>query len=290
MITFQNDSGVYKAVLNDVVIAKSKNLQYLKQKAKKLMEDQVVTPTTPKVDFPINQRFTFVEQLVTMVATKQTPSCIITGEGGLGKSFTVLQALKNAGLRDISEFEVNETVGVMKAFRIVKGFSTAKGLYRILYENQNNIVVFDDCDSILRDQDALNLLKGALDSFDKRLITWNTSIDNDGLPRFFQFKGGVVFISNMTSDKINQAIKSRSMNIDLSMSVDQKLDRMEFIAKQDSFLPDVPSSYKQEALSVIRDYKKEAKELSLRTLITVTKIRNSGNSNWHDLAKYMLVS
>jgi len=290
MITYQNDSGVYKAVLNDVVIAKSKNLQYLKQKAKKLMEDQVVTPTKPKVDFPINQRFSFVEQLVTMVAKKQTPSCIITGEGGLGKSFTVIESLKKAGLRDISEFEVNEAVGVMKAFRIVKGFSTAKGLYRILYENQNNIVVFDDCDSILRDQDALNLLKGALDSFDKRLITWNTSIDNDGLPRFFQFKGGVVFISNMPSEKINQAIKSRSMNIDLSMSVDQKLDRMEFIAKQESFLPDVPNSFKQEALSVIKDYKKETKELSLRTLITVTKIRNSGNDNWYDLAKYMLVS
>lgn len=282
------ESGIYKAILNDVVIAKGATKYYVKKKAESIVSEQ--KPVKPKVDFPINQRFEFVDQLVNMVATKQTPSCIITGEGGLGKSYTVLESLKKAGLKDISEFDVGQSVPNMKAFRVIKGFSTAKGLFRILFENQNNIVVFDDCDSILKDPDALNLLKGALDSFDKRLITWNTSVDNDNLPRFFQFKGGVIFISNMTSDKINQALKSRSMNIDLSMSVDQKLDRMEFIMNSDSFLPDVKSEYKQEALSVIRDFRNDAKELSLRTLITVTKIRNSGNSNWRDLAKYMLVA
>lgn len=288
MFTIVNESGVYKAIFNNVVIAKGATKYYVKKKAESLMKDH--QPAKPKVDFPINQRFEFVDQLVNMVATKQTPSCIITGEGGLGKSYTVLESLKKAGLKDISEFEVGASVPTMKAFRVVKGFSTAKGLYRILFENQNNIVVFDDCDSVLKDPDALNLLKGALDSFDKRLITWNTSVDNDNLPRFFQFKGGVIFISNLTSDKINQALKSRSMNIDLSMTSDQKLDRMEYIMKSPSFMPGVSVEYKEDALTIIRDFKNEANELSLRTLITVTKIRNSGNSNWRDLAKYMLVS
>jgi len=288
MFSITCEAGVYKAVMNGVVIAKGATKYYVKKKAEAIAMEQ--QPSKPKVDFPINQRFQFVDQLVSMVATKQTPSCIITGEGGLGKSYTVLESLKNAGLKDISEFEVGESVPNMKAFRVIKGFSTAKGLYRILFENQNNIVVFDDCDSVLRDVDALNLLKGALDSFDKRLITWNTSVDNDGLPRFFQFKGGVVFISNMPADKINQALKSRSMNIDLSMNVDQKLDRMQFIMNSSTFLPNVPLSYKEDALSVIKDFKNEATELSLRTLITVTKIRNSGNANWKDLAKYILIS
>lgn len=288
MFTIENDSGVYKAIFNGVVIAKGATKYYVKKKAEAIVSDQ--KPSTPKIDFPINQRFEFVDQLVNMVATKQTPSCIITGEGGLGKSYTVLESLKKAGLKDISEFEVGATVSNMKAFRVIKGFSTAKGLFRILFENQNNIVVFDDCDSILKDPDALNILKGALDSFDKRLITWNTSTDNDNLPRFFQFKGGVIFISNLTSDKINQALKSRSMNIDLSMTADQKLDRMEFIMKSQSFLPLISMQYKEDAISVIRDFKNDTKELSLRTLITVTKIRNSGNSNWLELARYMLVS
>lgn len=282
--------GVYKAYVNGVFVAKSANKYYLKQKAEKILAETKQDTKPKSEEFPINQRFQFVEQLVSMVATKQTPSCIITGEGGLGKSYTVMKSLRECGLKDISEFDVGATVPNMSAFRVVKGFSTAKGLYRILYENQNNIVVFDDCDSILKDPDAMNLLKGALDSFDKRLITWNTSTDTDSLPRFFQFKGGVIFISNMDSEKIGQALRSRSMNVDLSMTADQKIDRMEYIMNSGEFLPEVPSTYKQDALSVIRDFKTDAKELSLRTLITVSKIRNSGNANWKDLAKYILVA
>lgn len=290
MLRIEFADGVYKAYVNNVFVAKSANKYYVKQKAQKIMQENKAISKPKSEEFPINQRFEFVHQLVSMVATKQTPSCIVTGEGGLGKTFTVLKALKDAGLRDISEFDVGATVPNMKAFRVIKGFSTAKGLYRVLFENQNNIVVFDDCDSVLKDPDALNLLKGALDSFDKRLITWNTSVDNDGLPRFFQFKGGVIFISNMDSERISQALRSRSMNIDLSMTPDQKIDRMKFIINKDEFLPTIAKEHKEDAMRVIQDFKLDAKELSLRTLITVSKIRASGNSNWKDLAKYMLVA
>jgi hypothetical protein len=173
---------------------------------------------------------------------------------------------------------------------VVKGFSTAKGLYKILYENKNSIIVFDDCDSVLKDPDALNLLKGALDSYDKRIITWNTSISDDGLPRVFEFKGGVVFVSNMQADKISQAIRSRSMNVDLSMTTDQKIERMETIMATNEFMPGVSFNVKADALAVIRDKKKIAREITLRTLIKVSKIRNTGSSNWKQLAKYMLVN
>ena len=249
-------------------------------------------PAKPKAveQFAINDRFTFTDQLVKMVAKGQTASCVITGEGGLGKSFTVMKALRDAGLKDVSELPIGEVIPPRGCFRVVKGFSTAKGLYRILFENQNSIIVFDDCDSILKDPDALNLLKGALDSYDKRYITWNTSINDDGLPRSFEFKGGVVFVSNMAADKISQAIRSRAMNVDLSMTTDQKIERMETIMRSDDFMYDVPMPFKMESLELIRKNKDTASEISLRTLINVTKIRNSGNSNWASLAKYMLVN
>lgn len=288
--------GKYHGYVGGKLIVSASTKYYVKKKCQEASsfssfagERDMFSIEKPRVEFPINQRFQFVEQLVSMVASKQTPSCIITGEGGLGKSHTVIQALNANGLKDISEFDVGETVQSMKAYRVVKGFSTAKGLFRILFENKNNIIVFDDCDSILKDPDALNLLKGALDSYDKRLITWNTSIDNDNLPRFFQFTGGIIFISNLSQDKINQALKSRSMNVDLSMTAEQKIDRMKFIVKQDSFLPSIDQASKEDALSIISEMKDDCKELSLRTLITVCKIRNS-NTNWKDLAKYMLTN
>jgi hypothetical protein len=286
-IRYEGDTFV--AVSNGVVVASSKNKDYLKRKVAAMVESM---PAKPKAveQFAINDRFTFTDQLVKMVAKGQTASCVITGEGGLGKSFTVMKALRDAGLKDVSELPIGEVIPPRGCFRVVKGFSTAKGLYRILFENQNSIIVFDDCDSILKDPDALNLLKGALDSYDKRYITWNTSINDDGLPRSFEFKGGVVFVSNMAADKISQAIRSRAMNVDLSMTTDQKIERMETIMRSDEFMYDVPMPFKMESLELIRKNKDTASEISLRTLINVTKIRNSGNSNWASLAKYMLVN
>ena len=286
-IRYEGDTFV--AVSNGVVVASSKNKDYLKRKVAAMVESM---PAKPKAveQFAINDRFTFTDQLVKMVAKGQTASCVITGEGGLGKSFTVMKALRDAGLKDVSELPIGEVIPPRGCFRVVKGFSTAKGLYRILFENQNSIIVFDDCDSILKDPDALNLLKGVLDSYDKRYITWNTSINDDGLPRSFEFKGGVVFVSNMAADKISQAIRSRAMNVDLSMTTDQKIERMETIMRSDEFMYDVPMPFKIESLELIRKNKDVASEISLRTLINVTKIRNSGNSNWASLAKYMLVN
>lgn len=287
-IRYEGDQFV--AVRDGVVVAASKNKDYLKRKVAAMAEALPSLKQAAVEEFAINDRFTFTDQLVKMVAKGQTASCVITGEGGLGKSYTVMKALRDAGLKDISEMPIGEVIPPRGCFRVVKGFSTAKGLYRILFENQNSIVVFDDCDSILKDPDALNLLKGALDSYDKRYITWNTSINDDGLPRSFEFKGGVVFISNLPSDKISQAIRSRAMNVDLSMTTDQKIERMETIMQSDEFMPFVPMQFKQDAIDVIKENKASASEISLRTLINVAKIRNSGNSNWKSLAKYMMVN
>jgi hypothetical protein len=162
-------------------------------------------------------------------------------------------------------------------------------LYRTLFENNKSVIVFDDCDAVLKDPVALNLLKGALDSYGKRIISWNADMRDDDLPRSFNFEGRVIFISNMDQDRIDQAIRSRSMMIDLSMTLDQKIDRMEYIAKSDEFMPEYLIAHKMDALELIREVGKEAKEISLRTLISITKIRAS-NKDWKDLATYMLTA
>mgnify|MGYP003333563376 CR=1 FL=1 len=183
---------------------------------------------------------------------------------------------------------VLEVQNLKKSYRIIKGFSTAKGLYRTLFECNDMTIVFDDCDSILKDPVALNILKSALDSYGKRIISWNADMRDDDLPRSFNFEGRVIFISNMTQDSIDQAIRSRSMLIDLSMTADQKIERMETIAKSDSFLPEYDKNIKQDALNLIRELKGSAKEISLRTLISVSKIRASNPKDYKDLAEYMI--
>ena len=293
-VSFDAKSGNYFAKVGSKTI-KSYSKAYVERRVKAMVGDVEVAMAAAvekSNKYDINTRFGFVEKLVTMVATGVQPSAVITGEGGLGKTYTVTKTLAAHGYKDISElaeFQVGSVINTSKCFMMVKGYSTAKGLYRTLFENQKSVIVFDDCDAVLKDPVALNLLKGALDSYGKRIISWNADMKDDDLPRSFNFEGRVIFISNMDQDRIDQAIRSRSMMIDLSMTLDQKIDRMEFIAKSDEFLPEYDATIKADALALIRKIKSECKEISLRTLIAVSKVRAS-NKDWKDLATYMLTA
>jgi hypothetical protein len=170
----------------------------------------------------------------------------------------------------------------------VKGYSTAKGLFRTLFENNDSVIIFDDCDSVLKDPVALNLLKGALDSYDTRIITWNAEIRDPDLPRSFIFTGRVIFISNMTEDKIDQAIRSRSAVIDVTMTLQEIVDRMQVMINDPEFLPDFEQETKTDALNFINELKSEMREVNLRTLITVCKVRAADtDGTWKNLAEYL---
>lgn len=301
-ISFSKATGKYSCNINGNKFTTGKQdyieHMYRKITGEKKSYDEIVGQKTESKSekFSINERFEFVECLVNMVAAGVQPSAVITGEGGLGKTYTVNKTLIENGLKDLTDLgalEAGSVVNRDKAFVSVKGYSTPKGLYRTLYENKDSVIVFDDCDSILKDPVALNLLKSALDSYGKRIISWNAETGfgrDDDLPRSFEFKGRVIFISNLNQDGIDQAIRSRSMMIDLSMTEDQKIERMETIAQSDEFLPEFSLDQKLEALELIRSLKNDAREISLRSLISVTKIRATAGKNWSKLATYTLCS
>ena len=280
--------GKYEVVVDGKVVTRTTSKYYATQKHAELTAGHVAE--TERVnEYPINDRFNYCYELTKMVASKKMASAIITGEGGLGKTHTVLKALRDSGLTDITELDGIEPGTVIKnAYKVIKGYSTAKGLYINLFENKNNIVVFDDCDSVLKDPDAVNILKGPLDSYSKRVITWSSAIREDDIPRTFRFEGGVIFISNMTRDRIDQAIRSRSINVDLTMTTDQKLERMEVLVDEGEFLPEIESKYKRMAIDLINEVKDKAREINLRPLISVTKVLASRSPQANNMAKYMI--
>ena len=149
-------------------------------------------------------------------------------------------------------------------------------------------MVFDDCDSVLKDPVSLNLLKAALDSYSRRIISWRADIKDEDLPTTFEFKGRVVFISNLTSSQIDQAIITRSMAVDLSMTTQQKVERMRHIMDSAEFMPEYDAQHKVDAITLIDLLQDNVKELSLRTLIQVTKIRANAGKNWQNLAEYTI--
>lgn len=311
-LRFDNRSGKWQATFAGRILAASPNKDYVVNniragrctKARLAgvtdvqemgeVETDTLTGDIQRVDkFSINERFDFLSEFVDMVGDRTSPSLIVTGEGGLGKTHTVLHSLKKAGMKDLSdlnEIPIGTTINDKNYFTVIKGYSTAKGLYRTLWENRNRVVVYDDCDSILRDPVALNILKGSLDSYDKRIISWNAeSFGDDDLPRSFEFKGGVIFISNMPIYKLDQALRTRAICVDLTMNTAQKIERMEAIIKLPDFLPEFDMKVKREALDFLEKMKDETAELNLRTLISVIKVASRGGE-WQRRAEYLLTA
>lgn len=284
--------------------------------------ENLASPSSPIVEveqrFTINERFGFLEDFVEMVADDITPSLLVVGDGGLGKTHTVLATLRKNGFIDTYDLladakapdsddedsdDEDETVvisindlladcdiPVEKQYSMIKGYSTARGLYRSLFENRNRMVIFDDCDSILKDPTALNLLKGALDSYDRRIITWNSENPNSDLPRQFEFKGRIIFISNRKLFSIDQAVRSRAICVDLSMTTTQKIERMEEIIKTKSFMPEYDIKTKKQALSVLNEMKDETKDLNFRTLMSAIRVASKGGADCKRRIEYLLTA
>jgi len=292
-VKFNGSKNRFEGFVDGKMVSRSRHESYVKDQLAKLgfvVGSNANNVTAKASEFGINKRFEFVEQMVSMVSKKTIASAIITGEGGLGKTHTVLASLDRAGftnVTDLAEFEIGSVVNTSKSYRVIKGFSTAKGLYRSLFESNGMVLVFDDCDSVLKDPVALNLLKGALDSYGERYINWNAEMRDPDLPRSFKFTGSIVFISNMDLDRVDQAVKSRALCVDLTMTQEQKVERMEALVESEDFLQDFSVTVKRDAIAFIRDNMDNVANLSLRTLIATTKIAAEGG-DWKQLAKYVL--
>ena len=289
-VKFDRQSGKYVAMADGKVVTQTKSLARAKRLLKAHLSGLVQMEQEEQdsgLQFSVADRFAFVEALSTMVATGKAPSAIITGEGGIGKTFTVTKTLRDLGLVANTD-EGADQLPPSKVFTVVKGYSTPMALYRTLYENSDRIIVFDDCDSIMKDPVAINLLKAALDSYSKRIVSWNSEQRGNDLPSSFQFHGGVVFISNHTLGTLDQAIRTRALCVDLSMTADQKMERMEQIVASGDFLAEAPDEHKADALAAIKENLALVRNLSLRTLVQVTKVRSTDRRDWKRLALYVM--
>jgi predicted AAA+ superfamily ATPase len=253
--------------------------------------------------FSINERFGFVSDMVCMLATGDQASVIVTGPGGLGKTFNVIKALEKSGLKDISnlqEFEIDSRINLRKSFVVIKGYSTPKGLYRALYENRNGVIVFDDCDSVFSDELSLNILKAALDSGKRRKICWNSDsslLRREGIPDSFDFDGSAIFItnlkfSNVKSKKLQDhlaALQSRCHFLDLT--IDNQRDKMLRIKQvhrdADGGLfkdYEFDSNESQVIIDFMFENQTKLREISMRMCLKIADLVKISPDNWRNLA------
>jgi len=121
-------------------------------------------------------------------------------------------------------------------------------------------------------------------------------VDEFGINKRFEFVEQMVsMVSKKTIasaiitglDRIDQAIRSRALCVDLSMTQEQKVERMEVLVESPEFLEEYEIADKRNAIAFIREHKDSVANLSLRTLIATTKIAAEGG-DWKQLAKYVM--
>ena len=219
---------------------------------------------------------------------------IVSGPPGVGKSFGVEQQLEKSAMFD-------QIAGNRLRHNVVKGAMTALGLYAQLYKycDKKNVLVFDDCDSVLLDDLSLNILKAALDSSKKRTIHWNTDshlLRREGVPDSFEFQGGAIFITNIKFDHVKskklkdhlEALESRCHYLDLTIDTTrEKLLRIRQVVTECGMLDeyDLEDYAKLEVVDFVEANTDRLRELSLRTVLKIADLRVSMPAKWKGVAE-----
>jgi hypothetical protein len=242
----------------------------------------------------IRQRFEILDEMTTAATSGDIRAMIVSGPPGVGKSYGVERIVEKACLFD-------QISGKRLRAEVVKGSTSALGLYCQLYKysDANCMLVFDDCDSILLDDVSLNLLKGALDSGKKRKISWlseSHALRREGVPDSFEFKGSVIFITNLKFDKMKSqklrdhldALQSRCHYLDLTLdTMRDKVLRIKQIAQDGALFDgyDFEPEVQDEIISFMEVHKNKFREVSLRMAIKIADLRKSFPLKWKAMAE-----
>ena len=264
----------------------------------KSLEMEAIEKNTNETDDEIKsrlrERFQVLDDMTRAVKKGTVRAMIVSGPPGVGKSFGVEAVLGKHEL--MASVAGNEK---LKKYEVVKGAMSALGLYSKLYHysDTKNILVFDDCDSVLLDDLSLNILKAALDSGNKRMIHWNTDshlLRREGIPDSFEFKGGCIFITNIKFENVKskklrdhlEALESRCHYLDLTIDTErEKVLRIKQIV-EDGMLDkyEFEKGAVEELLAYIELNKKKLRKLSLRMVLKIADLRKGFPDRWQSIA------
>ena len=262
-------------------------------------EEKVEVPVAVKKELSdeerleeIRERFEILDEMTQGSIDGVVRGMVVTGPPGVGKSYGVEKVIEKNSMFD-------KLADKPLKYGTEKGAASAIGLYQLLYRyaDPGSVLVLDDCDSILWDEVSLNLLKAALDSSNKRMISWNTessALRREGVPEKFEFCGSVIFITNLKFDSAKGKIKdhldailSRCHYLDLTLdTMRDKMLRVKQIVK-DGMLKKYNFSKDEEVglINYMEENKEKLREVSLRMVTKIADLKKMSPPRWQRLAE-----
>lgn len=250
----------------------------------------------------IAKRFNVVDRMIDGMVEGIIRSLVVSGAPGVGKTYNIE--------RRLDLYEKDFSLKIIK----LKGGASPAGLYQALWSARNNgIILIDDCDSLLDEEQGLNLLKVALDSTEKRVVGWakqsswvfnpdlckdddqDKMLDKGMVPNSFEFQGQVIYITNRDfAAQMNQgkmgphyaALMSRSVYVDLTLhTIRQRMTWMRHIFLSEMHqTKGISRADAEEILDFVGQNAARFHDLSLRMVGQVSDFRRIGN-DWRDLAE-----
>jgi len=248
-----------------------------------------INPNASKM--PYDEQLEDLRTLVNLTVCGASNACFVAGRGGVGKSHVVEETLAQLGMSDGEGYFKNT------------GTSSPSGLYKLMFKHKDDILVFDDSDGSLADLDSRNLFKAATDTKKVRKLVWTKSsknlmdpetiteedIEAGFMPSHFEFTGKVIFISNLSINRLDPdgALRTRALMINIDPTDDEVLEMMEKICMNVD-LEDGLYLSKQERLEVVDALRESRNSISinLRKLVRGLNLRASNpNGDWKRMVR-----
>lgn len=266
------------------------------REAEAIRQARKTNETPAEIVTRIAERFTVMWKLAQGSIAGAVRSLIVSGAPGTGKSHTIDHLLSTAADRD------------QIRYMTVHGAVTAVNLYKLLYKfrGENDIVLLDDADGIFEDEDAMNLMKAALDTSRVRKLSWfseSATLKAEGIDTQFEYKGAMIFITNKDFQGIVDfgknkmvphfaALMSRSIYLDLKLHTPEELLAWVcHLVEKNHILVQrgVDRSQEQDAIEWLKANSENTRELSIRTLLKVADFMKTDATNWEKFANVTLL-
>ena len=225
----------------------------IKSYERKVISDWKLLKPQPMTDIA---EFEIAKHLLLVTIRGHSISTIITGDGGIGKTYLTVSLIK-------SELKSEE-------WEYKNGFTSPLAFYKYLFHNANKkLLILDDIEGLFGNEVGISLLKSALWDVDgKRLIQYDTTSEKaNDVPSIFELKARLIVLCNKIPnifEKNMTALLSRTVHYELLFSRQQILAIIKHILYSKS---EVSKAQKDRVWEIINKETTEAtNSMNIRTM------------------------
>lgn len=244
----------------------------------------------------VEARFEVYYRLCRATAFGEQRSLLVTGAGGVGKTYAAERILEAAGEQGVK----SETV---------HGVMSAPMLACLLWRNRaaNHCILMDDSDAVFKDEETLSLLKHALDTSKKRKISYQRDsnlLKANGVENNFNFDGSIIFASNINFQAVVdagksalvphlQAMMTRTPPLDLKLYAQRDiLVWVRHVIRKSNLLVgkmNITGDQQEEVLAYLTENLNDLKVLSIRTAEHIAGYMALDVKKWKQTADVMML-